>query len=192
MRCGCAGSFEFGVEGSGPISHLPSPISAPPSAAPAFKVVANLPYAIATPWLDGVLSGPLPERLVLMLQQEAAQRYVAQPGTKSFGAISIFLQSAYAVAPGHRVDGACFFPRPDVESYLLNLVRRPDPFVFPEPVKAVIRACFQQRRKQIAGLLRDRLPDGGAAWLARLAAAGLPPQTRPEAIPTELWQTLAV
>src|SRR5688500_14983646 len=55
-----------------------------------FKVVANLPYAIATPWLDAVLSGPLPQRLVLMLQQEAAQRYAATPGTKSFGAISIF------------------------------------------------------------------------------------------------------
>jgi len=181
-----------------PLAGLPFPdLRSPTSdlrkpAAPAFKVVANLPYAIATPWLDGVLSGPLPERLVLMLQQEAAQRYVAQPGSKSFGAISIFLQSAYAVAPGHRVDGGCFFPRPDVESYLLNLVRRPAPFVFSDEVKTVIRACFQQRRKQIAGLLRDRQPDGGAAWLARLAAAGLPPQTRPEAIPTELWQTLAV
>ena len=51
-----------------------------------FKVVANLPYAIATPWLDAVLEGPLPARLVLMLQQEAAQRYTAAPGTKSFGA----------------------------------------------------------------------------------------------------------
>ena len=75
-----------------------------------FKIVANLPYAIATPWLDGVLAGPLPVRLVLMLQQEAAQRYTAAPGTKAFGAISIFLQAAYAVAPGHRVAAACFFP----------------------------------------------------------------------------------
>ena len=58
------------------------------------KVVANLPYSIATPWLDAVLSGNLPTRLVLMLQQEAAERYAAQPGTKSFGAISIFLQAA--------------------------------------------------------------------------------------------------
>ncbi|MCR6657031.1 MAG: 16S rRNA (adenine(1518)-N(6)/adenine(1519)-N(6))-dimethyltransferase RsmA [Opitutus sp.] len=157
-----------------------------------FKIVANLPYAIATPWLDEILAGPLPERMVLMLQQEAAQRYVAQPGTKSFGAISIFLQSAYAVAPGHRVDGSCFFPKPDVESYLLHLVRKPEPFVFSAETKSVIRACFQQRRKQIAGLLRGRLADGGAAWLEVLARAGLPPQTRPEAIPTELWQSLRV
>jgi 16S rRNA (adenine1518-N6/adenine1519-N6)-dimethyltransferase len=157
-----------------------------------FKIVANLPYAIATPWLDAVLSGPLPERLVLMLQQEAAQRYVAPPGTKAFGAISIFLQSAYAVAPGHKVEAACFFPRPDVDSYLLHLVRRPEPFLFRPEAKVFIRACFQQRRKQIAGLLRGRLPDDGAHWLARLAAAGFSGQTRPEAIPMELWQTLAV
>ena len=59
-----------------------------------FKIVANLPYAIATPWLDAVLEGALPQRMVLMLQREAAQRYTARPGGKSFGAISVFLQSA--------------------------------------------------------------------------------------------------
>jgi 16S rRNA (adenine1518-N6/adenine1519-N6)-dimethyltransferase len=160
------------------------------SAARGFKVVANLPYAIATPWLDGVLSGPLPERMVLMLQQEAAQRYVAHPGSKTFGAISVFLQSAYAVAPGHKVDPGCFYPRPEVDSYLLHLVRQPTPFIFSAATKALIRACFQQRRKQIGGLLRDRLPDRGAAWLAYLAGKGLSAQTRPEAIPTEHWQVL--
>lgn len=163
----------------------------PPTPKP-FKIVANLPYAIATPWLDGVLAGPLPDRMVLMLQQEAAQRYVAPPGTKNFGAISIFIQSAYAVAPGHKVDSSCFYPQPDIESYLLHLARLPDPFVFPAAVKAVIRACFQQRRKQIGGLLRHKLPDGGAAWLAELSAAGLGPQTRPEQIPVALWRRLRV
>lgn len=170
-----------------PLADLPAD-----RAARGFKIVANLPYAIATPWLDEVLAGPLPARLVLMLQQEAAQRYVAQPGSKAYGAISVFLQSAYAVAPGHRVDGSCFFPKPDVESYLLHLVVRPAPFVFSATAKALIRGCFQQRRKQIAGLLRPRLPDGGAAWLAVLAQAGLSGQARPEEIPGELWQKLVV
>jgi 16S rRNA (adenine1518-N6/adenine1519-N6)-dimethyltransferase len=170
-----------------PLAQLP-----PDRASAGFKIVANLPYAIATPWLDAVISGPLPERMVLMLQQEAAQRYVAKPGTKSFGAISIFLQSAYDVAPGHRVDGSCFFPRPDVESYLLNLVRHSQPFIFSATVKALVRSCFQQRRKQIGGLLRDRAPESGARWLAELAAAGFPKTTRPEEIPTELWQKLTV
>lgn len=164
----------------------------PPSPITAFKIVANLPYAIATPWLDAVLAGPLPERMVLMLQQEAAQRYVAQPGSKTFGAISIFLQSAFAVAPGHKVEANCFFPRPDIDSYLLHLVRKPQPFIFPTPIKELIRSLFQQRRKQIGGLLRERLPDQGARWLAMLADAGFSAQTRPEAIPLELWRGLVV
>jgi len=166
----------------------------PESAAPGtFKVVANLPYAIATPWLDGILSGPLPAILVLMLQQEAAQRYAAAPGSKTFGAISVFLQSAYAIAPGHKVPAACFHPRPDVESYLLNLVRRPAPFIFDRTTKSVIRGCFQQRRKQIGSLLRHLVPPAtAAAWLEHLAAAGLSNLSRPEDIPPGVWQHLVV
>ncbi len=163
---------------------------APPPSAPRrdFKVVANLPYAIATPWLDAVLTGPLPARMVLMLQQEAAQRYAALPGSKSFGAISVFLQSAYAIAPGHRVAAACFFPRPDVESHLLHLVRKPDPFIFDSGTKALIRSCFQQRRKQIGALLRARVPSASAVARELLQAHGLSEQSRPEAIPAEWWQ----
>lgn len=166
-----------------PLASLP-----PAQAAAGFKVVANLPYAIATPWLDAVLSGPLPSRLVLMLQQEAAQRYAAQPGSKSFGAISIFLQAAYTIAPGHKVAAACFFPRPDVESHLLNLIRKPAPFVFSANAKTLIRSCFQQRRKQIGALLRARLPmDQQPRWRELLVQSRLSEQTRPEAIPVDWW-----
>jgi 16S rRNA (adenine1518-N6/adenine1519-N6)-dimethyltransferase len=168
-----------------PLANLPAD-----RAAAGFKVVANLPYAIATPWLDEVLAGPLPARLVLMLQQEAAQRYAARPGTKSFGAISVFLQAAYDIAPGHKVAAACFFPRPDVESHLLHLVRKPVPFVFPAPAKALIRACFQQRRKQIGALLRARLPAGTTGWRELLLAHGLSEQSRPEEIPVPTWTQL--
>ena len=158
-----------------------------------FKIVANLPYAIATPWLDGILTGPLPSTLVLMLQQEAAQRYAAKPGSKSFGAISIFLQAAYTIAPGHKVPAACFHPRPDVESYLLNLVRRPNPFIFERSTKSVIRGCFQQRRKQIGSLLRHLVPPAVAsAWLEQLNAAGLSALSRPEDIPVAAWQHLVI
>lgn len=174
-----------------PLAALPASPE-PAAAVPSFKVVANLPYAISTPWMDAVLSGPLPERLVLMLQQEAAQRYSAQPGSKQFSAISIFLQSAYDIAPGHKVAAACFYPRPDIESYLLHLVRKPQPFVFSVAARAFIRGCFQQRRKQLGSLLRERLPDGGRAWLAELAAAGFTAQARPEDIPVACWARLPV
>jgi 16S rRNA (adenine1518-N6/adenine1519-N6)-dimethyltransferase len=156
-----------------------------------FKIVANLPYAIATPWLDEVLAGPLPVRMVLMLQQEAAARYAAQPGSKSFGAISVFLQAAYDLGPGHKVAAACFFPRPDVESHLLNLVRKPAPYVFSTGAKAVIRACFQQRRKQIGALLRHRFPVNAEACRELLRAHGLSESTRPEAIPVDVWMRLS-
>ncbi len=155
-----------------------------------FKVVANLPYAISTPWMDAILSGPLPARMVLMLQQEAAQRYAAQAGTKQFGAISIFLQSAYDLAPGHKVAAACFHPRPDVESYLLHLVRKPVPFVFAPATRELVRAAFQQRRKQIGAFLRAHLADGGRAWLEALARHGLDARARPEQIPAVAWQSL--
>jgi 16S rRNA (adenine1518-N6/adenine1519-N6)-dimethyltransferase len=155
-----------------------------------FKIVANLPYAISTPWMDAILAGPLPDRMVLMLQQEAAQRYAARPGTKQFGAISVFLQSAYDLAPGHKVAAACFHPRPEVESYLLHLVRKPVPFVFAPAVRDLVRAAFQQRRKQIGAFLRGHLADGGSAWLAGLAAHGLDARARPEQIPAAAWQTL--
>jgi len=160
----------------------------PPERAADFKIVANPPYAISTPWMDAVLAGPLPVRLVLMLQREAAERYAAQPGTKDFGAISIFLQAAYAAGAGHNVPAGCFYPRPEVDSRLLHLERRPAPFSFSPPAKALVRTCFQQRRKQIGSLLRSRAPGTAGAWLAE----GLTPQARPEQIPVALWKELRV
>lgn len=151
------------------------------------KVVANLPYAISTPWMDAVLSGPLPGRMVLMLQREAAERYCAHAGTKSFGAISIFLQAAYDIAPGHRVSAACFHPRPDVDSALLNLVRKTQPHVFTDNDKILIRRCFQQRRKQIGAVIRELLPDRHHEWRELLGAEGLLSSVRAEAIPVQTW-----
>jgi 16S rRNA (adenine1518-N6/adenine1519-N6)-dimethyltransferase len=126
-----------------------------------------------------------------MLQQEASQRYCAKPGTKAFGAISIFVQSAYTIAPGHKVAAACFYPKPDIESFLLHLVRKEVPVLFKPEFKTLIRGVFQQRRKQIGSLLKDRLPDQGKAWIECLTEAGLSAQSRPEDIPIELWCKLA-
>ncbi|HEX2101689.1 MAG TPA: rRNA adenine N-6-methyltransferase family protein, partial [Candidatus Synoicihabitans sp.] len=168
-----------------PRADLPNEI-----AARGWKVVANLPYAISTPWMEAILEPPLADRMVLMLQQEAAQRYAASPGTKQFGAISIFLQSAYALAPGHKVAAACFHPRPDVESYLLHLIRRPEAFLFPASRRQLIRSCFQQRRKQIGALLRERLADRGESWWPILREFDLDERARPEEIPLAAWQRL--
>jgi 16S rRNA (adenine1518-N6/adenine1519-N6)-dimethyltransferase len=159
----------------------------PQGRAPLCKVVANLPYAISTPWMDAVLGGPLPCRMVLMLQREAAERYAAVPGTKSFGAISIFLQAAYTIAPGHRVSAACFHPRPEVDSALLNLVRKPVPHVFTPEHKVLIRRCFQQRRKQIGAVIRELIPGQEREWRELLSSVGLLSSVRAEAIPVATW-----
>jgi 16S rRNA (adenine1518-N6/adenine1519-N6)-dimethyltransferase len=159
----------------------------PPGEAEGCKVVANLPYAISTPWMDAVLSGPLPARMVLMLQREAADRYLAAPGGRSFGAISVFLQAAYDAAPGHAVSAACFHPRPDVDSSLLNLVRKGAPHVFTPAQKAVVRRCFQQRRKQMGSVLREAVGAGAEKWRELLRSEGFSTTVRAEAIPVPVW-----
>ena len=162
-------------------------------AACGYKIIANLPYAISTPWMDAVLSGPLPGLMVLMLQREAADRYTARPGTKDFGAISIFLQAAYDFPPAHRVAAACFHPRPEVDSCLQVLELKPEPFRFSPEVRSLIRLCFQQRRKQLVPLLRRQLgAEIVAPWLVELVEAGFDSQARAEDIPAALWQKLAV
>jgi 16S rRNA (adenine1518-N6/adenine1519-N6)-dimethyltransferase len=155
-----------------------------------FTIVANLPYAISSPWFEGVLAGPLPLCTVLMVQRETADRFLASPGTKSFGAISVFLQSAFTAGPGHAVSRNCFHPVPEVDSYLLNLQRRPHPYRFSDTTRQLIRACFQQRRKQIGALLRRHSPETAALWLPALEAAGLSLLSRPEQIPAPVWQQL--
>ena len=77
-----------------------------------------------------------------------------------------------------------------MESYLLNLQRRADPFIFEQSTRQLIRGCFQQRRKQIGALLRGKLPDDGRAWIASLAQENLDHRARPEAIPSSAWQRL--
>lgn len=156
-----------------------------------FKIVANLPYAIATPWVEKVLSGTLPETMVLMLQKEAAERFIATPGSKQFGAISLFINSAFTPTAKHKVSGSCFYPKPDVESLLLKLTRNETPFIFNTETKHWVRRFFTQRRKQIKGLLREAIPEEPKlqTWLTHLETNNVA-TARPEAIPITHWQKL--
>ncbi|HKK19473.1 MAG TPA: 16S rRNA (adenine(1518)-N(6)/adenine(1519)-N(6))-dimethyltransferase RsmA [Opitutales bacterium] len=157
----------------------------------AFKIVANLPYAVSTPWMEAVLGGPLPGSMVLMLQKEAADRYAAGHGNKNFGAISIFLQSAYEIRGRHRVSAACFHPAPKVDSVLLCLERRPAAVRFPERARACVRRIFTQRRKQLAALCRKENEPAAQEWFALLVEQGIDANLRPEDLPLEHWQRLA-
>lgn len=157
-----------------------------------FKIIANLPYAIATPWLESVLAGPLPSRMVLMLQKEAADRFTAQSGSKAYGAISIFLEAAYERCAGHAVSRQCFYPVPGVDSVLLHLVRRCDPVLFAPGTRKAIRTLFTQRRKQIAGMVRRTagFESQGENWLRWLQANGIDHRERAENLPLSAWLAL--
>lgn len=153
-----------------------------------FKVVANLPYAITTPWLEAVLRSPLPAEMVLMMQKEAADRITAQPGSKAYGAISVFVAAAYEKAGVHNVARSCFYPVPGVDSILLHLRRRTEPVLFHRETRDRIRRLFTQRRKQIGSLLAKEasLQD----WLDRLPEFGASRASRPEALPLAAWLAL--
>ena len=153
-----------------------------------FKVVANLPYAITTPWLEEMLVAPLPSDMVLMMQKEAADRITAQPGSKAYGAISIFIGAAYERAGVHKVSRNCFYPVPGVDSLLLHLRLKEQPVLFSQPVRDLIRQLFTQRRKQIGSLLSGE--PALQPWLGELEQFGCSRQSRPEAIPLKGWLSL--
>lgn len=158
---------------------------------PGFKIVANLPYAISTPWLEAVLEGPLPARMVLMLQKEAADRYTAKPGSKHFGAISVFLDATYQREPGHTVSRQCFHPVPGIDSVLLTLGRLPHPRCYRTDTRAAIRKLFIYRRKQIGAAAKLALPTNIAEnWLKQLTAQQIKIDTRAEALPLSVWPWL--
>ena len=156
-----------------------------------FKVVANLPYAVSTPWMDAVLSGPLPQRMVLMLQKEAADRYCASNGTKAFGAISIFLQSAYSIHSRHFVSAKCFYPAPKIDSVLLRLDRQECPVRFSVTDRDLVRRIFTRRRKQLGSLCKSDSNPKAYKWFEQLVAAEIKLTVRPEELSIERWQDLA-
>lgn len=175
------------------------PLAAFPESMPEgtdFKIVANLPYAISTPWMDAVLDGKnLPKVLVLMLQKEAADRFTGTPGNKNYGALSVFLEAAYERAPGHKVSANCFFPPPKIDSYLLHLRLRETPRQFDPRSKKLIRELFIYRRKQIASVLKKINTDGIPpetldAWLQMLPQFACSGTDRPESVPCEAWLAL--
>lgn len=146
------------------------------------RIVANLPYSVATPLLIGWLkTEPWPpwfDRLVLMFQREVAERIVASPRTKDYGRLAVLSQWRTRPRILFTVPAEAFTPRPKVDSALVDLVpkERPEPPCEVQQLEKVTAAAFGQRRKMLRSSLRQLTPDS-EALLARL---GIAPTARAE------------
>ena len=149
---------------------------------PSARIVANLPYSVATPLLIGWLkTDPWPpwfDRLVLMFQREFALRIVAKPRARDYGRLAVLSQWRTSPRILLTLPAAAFTPRPKVESSLVELV--PKAILRPEcnvaMLERVTAATFGQRRKMLRSSLRQMTPDAQRL----LQELGIDPKVRAE------------
>ena len=156
------------------------------------RIVANLPYNIATAllvnWLCIEPWPPWFDSAALMFQREVAERIVAAPGTKSYGRLSVLVQWRCEARILFDVNAAAFVPPPKVTSSLIRIVPRPAPLPCERKLlERVSQAAFGQRRK----MLRQSLRTLGADAPGLIAAAGLDPTARAEDISVAGFVALA-
>ncbi len=124
-------------------------------------VVANLPYSVSTPLLERMLNHlSIFSQMVLLLQEEVANRICAAPGSKNYGRLSIWSQTLCTTERGPRIPRGSFFPVPEVESRLIRLTPRSETFVRPDQLPSFLKTTaqiFRYRRKS----LRNALLEGG-------------------------------
>ena len=156
------------------------------------RIVANLPYNVATPllvnWLTVEPWPPWYDSMTLMFQREVAERIVATPGHKSYGRLSVL--AGWRAQPRILFDVApsAFVPPPKVTSSLVRLEPRQNPLPCSRPaLERVTQAAFGQRRK----MLRQSLRSLGLDTAALTSAVGIDPTARAEDIPIEGFVALA-
>ncbi|HEV7616004.1 MAG TPA: 16S rRNA (adenine(1518)-N(6)/adenine(1519)-N(6))-dimethyltransferase RsmA [Solirubrobacterales bacterium] len=144
-------------------------------------MVANLPYAVATPLILRTIELlPSLRRWTVMVQREIADRLRAAPGSRTYGSPSVVAQLACEIELVRKVDPAVFKPRPRVDSAILGL-RRTGPAADPV-THSLVRAAFAHRRKSLARSLEHGQPGSLAAARTALAELGLPEDARAEAL----------
>lgn len=156
------------------------------------KIVANLPYNIATPLLTGWLTTtpwpPYFDSLTLMFQKEVAERIVAGPGSKTYGRLSVLAGWRTEARIAFNVDRSAFTPAPKVTSSIVHLVPRAVDETLPvRAVEDVTRAAFGQRRKMV----RQSLKGLGVPVEVLLEAAGLAGTERAEELPVTRFLEMA-
>ena len=147
-----------------------------------FRLVANLPYAAATPLMATLLeSHPTCGGMVVTIQREVADRLLAKPGTSEIGPLTITAQLRAVVDRVATLKPGCFWPAPEVTSAIVRLVRREPAPELPESLRGLVDAAFQQRRKQLRNTLGPDFP----------FPSGFDTTRRPETLAPEEWILLA-
>lgn len=156
-----------------------------------WKIISNLPYNVGSPLIWDIVSRtPQLVRAVFMVQKEVAERLYARPGTRDYGALSVWVQSYVRVEWGFVVGPGSFSPPPKVDSAVVTFVPLPgeERPAQPEALARVLKLCFQLRRKQLQSILKRA---GHADAAERLAGLGIAPEARPETLPPRTFQELA-
>jgi 16S rRNA (adenine1518-N6/adenine1519-N6)-dimethyltransferase len=152
-----------------------------------WALVANLPYNVATPLVADLLDGvPQIQRMLVMVQREVGERLCATPRTGAYGAVSVKVAYWARARVVGLVPASVFVPRPNVESALVEIVRRDTPPTDAPPAELfrLVRTAFGQRRK----MLRRSLAEVVAS--ATFAAADIDPTRRPEELDVVEWGRL--
>lgn len=153
-----------------------------------FKVVGNIPYYITAPLIERALEPPLPAVVVFLVQREVADRLAAEPGSKTFGALTVGVRAVATVERLFRVPAGAFRPPPKVESAVVRLVPLARPLVAPErhpAFRGFVQSLFSRRRKQLANTLRAVSGIDRDAAVAVLAESGIAERARPEQLSIE-------
>jgi 16S rRNA (adenine1518-N6/adenine1519-N6)-dimethyltransferase len=154
------------------------------------KLVANLPYNVATPVVVESLEGiPSLRRWCVMVQREVAERFFAEPRTKAYGAVSVLVQLATRKVGFHPVPPTVFRPRPRVESALVAFVRADGPPL--GPIRPVVDAAFAHRRKTLANSLALSALATREQAESALAEIGRPANARAEELTPPEFVALA-
>ena len=123
--------------------------------APSFKLIANLPYQVASPLLPNLfITRPDLVMAVVTVQREVAQRLTASPGKKDYGPLGIMMAALCHVRQIERLSPGCFWPQPKVDSVVLQLMRRKEPLTNrPQALANLLQRLFSKRRKQLGTIL---------------------------------------
>ena len=156
---------------------------------PPTKLVANLPYNIATPLVAESLAVQQLDLWCVMVQREVADRFFAEPSTKAYGAVSVLVQLATERTGFHPVSREVFRPRPNVESALVAF-RRIAPGADAR-TKSVVEAAFSHRRKTLANALALSGLASREQAVAALAVLNVRDDVRAEALTPQQFVELA-